>query len=370
MQNESFYKLIKPIIILLYIVIGIYAFKFVMDYVLRWVLPFIIGFLLSRMALPLRTLMINRFRMKDKLASVLATTLVLVLFLGLVVGIIFFLYQGILPFLDNLEQLYEDLSAQLSQTGDRLMEYFSSLPEALRESLEEAMKGIPRSIDFAGLIGGPLLRAAGNVPLFLLSIIATLVSAFFFVIDNKRIRNFVTKLIKPDLYTKISRTYRHLFSNLFKWLKSQTILALICAVELLIGFLILGLKHPLLLAGIIAFVDFLPVLGAGGVLIPWALIAFILGNVKLAIGLLVLYVVILMVRNLVEPHVLGQQIGMHPLLTLFSIYLGFRMYGFLGMLIVPLLFITVIQLNQWGYIRLWRDKNTDSEEEALPPDSD
>jgi predicted PurR-regulated permease PerM len=125
-----------------------------------------------------------------------------------------------------------------------------------------------------------------------------------------------------------------------------------------------------LLAGIIAFVDFLPVLGAGGVLIPWALIAFILGNVKLAIGLLVLYVVILMVRNLVEPHVLGQQIGMHPLLTLFSIYLGFRMYGFLGMLIVPLLFITVIQLNQWGYIRLWRDKNTDSEEEALPPDSD
>ena len=93
--------------------------------------------------------------------------------------------------------------------------------------------------------------------------------------------------------------------------------------------------------------------GAGTVLIPWALITLILGNFKLAISLAVLYAVILVVRNLVEPHVVAHQIGLHPLVTLMGICVGFRMFGFMGMFIVPLILLCIVKLNEWGYIRLW-----------------
>jgi len=270
-----------------------------------------------------------------------------------------------LPFFARMTDMSADISARFSATWDKILGLIDRLPPSVSESVKGALTALPQKIDFVNIIVIPLLNAAGSLPVMLLSIIATFVSTFLFVIDSRAITAFIKKAVRPSLYEKISRTCEHLFTSLFKWLKAQIILCSVCFGELLIGFLILGLEHPLLLASLICFIDFLPVLGAGTVLIPWALISLMLGNFKLAIGLAVIYIVILVVRNMLEPNVVGSQIGMHPLVTLFGIYIGFRMYGFIGMFILPLALITTIQLNRWGYIKLWDVETPPSPENEI-----
>lgn len=353
MEKQSLYKLIKPIIIIIYIILGCLAFKFMMEYVLKWIFPFIIGFLLSRMALPLGRQFEKKLKLHRKISSIAASVIVIILCL-LAVGLtVFFIYTRLVPFLAGLSETYQNAAAKITATWDRILTFIDRLPSSVADSLKNAINAMPEKIDFIKLLIVPLLNAAGSLPMLILSIIATIVSTFLFVLDNENIGEFIKKLVKPSLYEKIDRTYRHLFGTLFKWLKAQLILCSVCFTELLIGFLILRLRYAFLIALLICLIDFLPVLGAGTVLIPWALVSLALGDFSLAIGLAVIYIVILAVRNMLEPNVVGIQIGMHPLVTLFSLYVGFRMYGFLGMFFLPLVLLTLIQLNKWKYIRLW-----------------
>ncbi len=363
MEKDKIYKLIKPVVLIIYIVLGIIAFKLFVEYALKWISPFLIGYLLSRAALPLARWLCKKLKLRFKFSAFLGITVV-ILFCFVCIGIlVYFLYTWLMPFFSGLSKTYADLSVQLSASWEKLLGAFSFLPPGIRDSIEQALTNIPRNIDFVNLLVKPLLSILGNFPLMILTVIATVVSTFFFVYDDENISAFTRKLLSPALYERINRMYTHLSRSLFRWVRAQVILASICFVELLVGFLILGMKQAFLLALVIAFVDFLPILGAGTVLIPWSLISLLLGNFKHAIGLGAMYVVILLVRNTLEPNIVGQQIGMHPLVTLLGMYVGFRMFGFIGMFILPLALIMIIQLNEWGYIKLWE---TDTPQ--IPPD--
>lgn len=366
METKTVYKLIRPLIIIIYVILGVFAFRLFMEHVFRWILPFIIGFFLSRLALPLVRLLNSKLKISKRLSCITASMVVFFGCITLVGLVVFFIYIQLVPFFSDLSKLYSDVTGQLTTTWDSILVLIEKLPPHIADSVKSAIFALPEKIDFVNFLIVPIFNAAGSLPTIIFSFIAAIVSTFFFVIDNERIRDFLIKIIKPKLYEQICRTYKHLFSSLFKWIKAQLILCGICFVELLIGFLILGLRYSLLLALLISLIDFLPVLGAGTALIPWAIISLLLGNFKLAIGLAVMYIVILLVRNALEPNVLGIQIGMHPLVTLFGIYIGFRIYGFFGMFMVPLLLITIIQLNKWGYIKLWDVEKTAAVPEIIP----
>ena len=125
-------------------------------------------------------------------------------------------------------------------------------------------------------------------------------------------------------------------------------------IELTIGLSILGIENAMVVAFVIAVFDVLPVLGTGGIMIPWILISFLNSSPKLAIGLLILYLVVTIIRNIVEPKIVGNQIGLHPLLMLLCMYLGVKLFGFLGLFIMPFLILILQNLNQEGLIRLYR----------------
>ena len=113
---------------------------------------------------------------------------------------------------------------------------------------------------------------------------------------------------------------------------------------MLFGFTLLNVNYPLLLSGIVALLDFLPVLGVGIFLVPWGILAIAVGDNFLGIGLLILWVLIAVVRQLAEPHLIGGRHGVHPLLTLLSLYAGARLFGFLGLLLFPALILLLYEI--------------------------
>jgi len=199
---------------------------------------------------------------------------------------------------------------------------------------------------------GGLASAASSLPSMLISVIATIISAYFISSDYAALTNFFKTHLPASATTAILRIKQYLIMSLGRWVKAQGLLILVTFCELTVGFVILRQPFAGVLAMIIAFIDALPILGVGTVLIPWGIFALLTGNITKGITLLILYGVIAIVRNSLEPKFVGQQLGLHPLATLFCLYLGYQLFGFVGMFLLPLLAITTVQLVKWGYLPL------------------
>ena len=143
-------------------------------------------------------------------------------------------------------------------------------------------------------------------------------------------------------------------NTLFRLLKAYALLMFITFVELSVGLLILRVKGAVWLAALIAIVDILPVLGTGTVLIPWTLFELISGNFGMALGLLILYVFITVLRNILEPRLVSYQIGLNPLVTLFFMYLGLQIAGVAGMMLFPVVVMILVQLQESGHVHIWK----------------
>ena len=143
-------------------------------------------------------------------------------------------------------------------------------------------------------------------------------------------------------------------STFWKWLKAESILCLVTFCMLLIGFLYLRLDYALLTAVVVAVIDALPVLGTGTVLIPWSVFHLLLGSAPKGLALLALYAIILLVRSLLEPRLMAAQVGLPSLTALLAMYLGFCLFGVGGMLLLPVALLFVKQLQDGGFIRLWK----------------
>ena len=145
-----------------------------------------------------------------------------------------------------------------------------------------------------------------------------------------------------------------LIDTIFKMIRAHFILALIAFVEMCIGFTILGINHVLPISAFIAVLDFLPLIGAGGVLIPWGLYEVIAGQKFVGAGLLIIYIISYIVRRTLEPRVIGKQIGLNSLATIISMFVGFKIFGFTGFIIAPIIAIVIKQLNDNKKINIYR----------------
>lgn len=129
--------------------------------------------------------------------------------------------------------------------------------------------------------------------------------------------------------------YPHFTNTLLVVVRSYAIIMLLTFTELSLLFFLLGFKNGTIIAAVIAVFDIMPILGSGGIIIPWAVLSLVFGNIMQGIKLLVIYVVITVVRNYVEPKIVGAQLGIHPIITLVSMFIGLRLFGFLGLFGMP-----------------------------------
>ncbi len=230
---------------------------------------------------------------------------------------------GELPFLQKLEE---------SGLDEKILEIINTFLERTRDTLI----GI-----FGEAIPNFAILTAKKLPSAIFVTVVTVISCFYFSMDVDLVHKFIKSYLPEKTQKHIAFFKKRVLSALKKYLKAYLVIFIITFFELLAGFLILRVNYAILLALAVALVDVLPIFGTGTVLIPWAIVSLITKNYYLGFGLLLLYLAITVARQAIEPKIVGKSMGIHPLLTLVAMYLGFKLFGFLGLVLSPM-FITIL----------------------------
>lgn len=333
-----------------YTVIGVivyFVFKFLSLYLLPFVIGIVVSFLVQK---PVKVICSKTKISKGPLTIgfVVFSYLSIVAILSLIVYLIYQWLSGLvtalpemLPsFLDFIDEINISLTEALSGLPTAITDYINGIPEKLVDAVTS----------FGIILSDLALNFATSVPSFLISIIVTIVASCYIAYDYDKIILFAKKITPPKVWSILLDIKDTFFKNIFKMLKGYILLMLITFAELTIGLLLLGQNNAVLLAAIISIIDILPVLGTGAVVIPWALICLFTGNIWKALGLIVMYIIITIIRNFLEPKVIGNQVGLHPLITLLSMFCGLKLLGAVGLFGFPLTLIVLNDLYKRGKI--------------------
>lgn len=193
---------------------------------------------------------------------------------------------------------------------------------------------------------------ATKVSVFFIKMLFMIISSFFFVFDGDKIMAFFMRQLTDNGRRIVTHACANAKRILVSYSKAYLILISITFFELSVGLSLLRVPNAVPLALLISFFDILPVLGAGGILIPWAVISLALGNLGFGVGMLVLYLIITVVRQSLEPNIIGDQIGLHPIVILFCVFLGGRFFGILGIFVLPITVTIIKRLNDDKIIAL------------------
>ena len=230
------------------------------------------------------------------------------------------------------------------------LESIQLLDPALRNTLsmvlESALSALKNLVSFLSTGAVSLVSGiATGVPNLVLSLLAMIFSTIFVVGDYEQIYSFTQEYVPEGIRKIITLVRTYLTDTLFVVIRSYILIMLLTFTELSILFSVFGIQNAFLKASLIALFDVMPILGTGGIMIPWFVISFALGHTALGLKLLIIYAIVTVVRNYVEPKIVGAQLGLHPIITLVSMFVGLRLFGFWGLFGLPV-----------GISFLWKEK--------------
>ena len=344
---------------LIYIAAGAFAVWLVIKYALIWIMPFIIAFLIARLIEPAVSFLTKKFRFKRGFAAAACTMLVFAVIISLLVTVIGRIVYELSALTKDLPGLLSELGKLFKALGAKLDGYISGAPEELRGYLQSLTDGFSqKGADMLGAVTSKivsLLSAAASLsPKIVLFIFTSAVSAVFISSGYREAAGFLFRQIPQRHHATMRDIKSDFFSTIGKWVKAELMLSGITFVHVLAAFFVMRIEFAFLLALLVAAVDALPVFGAGSVLVPWALLSAITGDFRRALMLGITFAVIMIIRNIMEPKLIGGQIGLPPIATLFAMYIGFCTFGVLGMAFFPVGLMMLKQLNDKGYVRLWK----------------
>lgn len=352
-------------------------FKYLFWPVAPFLLSFFFAMLIQR---PLRWLT-NKTHGKGRgIWSVVLVLLSIAIILIPIILLIGNLLGELREFISYLIGQLSDFPKFLADLQEVLLKTLSFLPDniysAAAQKITELISALSTDFDLSALgltsdtvkntistgVTG-IYNVARNVPSAVLGIVIGIIAWILFAKDYRSVVNFI-QLQLPDNKKNLLVEIKQVFSNtILKMVKAYLLIMFITFCELSLGFTILSIagimsnSYIYLIALGICIFDILPVAGSGGILIPWAIVSLIMGNTAQAIGLIVIYVVITVVRQYIEPKIVGDSLGVNPLITLAGLYFGLKLFGVLGMFIVPILIMTIKAFNDTGRISLWKTMN-------------
>lgn len=320
----------------LYGVCGLLLYFF-LPKLLIWFLPFLIAYFLSFIAFNLANFAEKRFKIPGKLARLISFFLILTIVGGLLTLLV-------MKIANELNMLIKDLPSYVERIKNIPQNLSNILPEDIVRALENALNDL--DVEQIKGFGTKLLPAIGNfalsVPTKIIFVIVTLLSTFYMTYDRESVDGFMRSLVPKKYKAAMFLAKRKIFSAIGGYIRAQLLLMCINFVILTVGLYLFRVKFALALAFLIAVFDALPIFGVGTIMVPWAIITIINGNIALGIYLLLLWGTTFLTRQILEPKIVSSQIGLHPLLTIISMYVGFQMIGILGMIIFPILTLVTI----------------------------
>lgn len=332
-MSDTTKRVLSLILKAVLIALGLFLFLKLIGYSV----PFLVAFILASLIEPMVRILKKYLRIPRKLGSVISILLVLGVIgtlLGLLINRLVYevrnIYEMISATSDTISAVFNDLMLRLNLL-------YIQLPTEVSDAVDKTISELGT---YAQQLLGPIakgtLLVAFSLPQALIFIIVTVMATYFMSSDKHAINRFLDKQIPATWLTRTKHVLGTMFKALFGWLCAQGFLMMLTFTEVMLGLLFIGVHNALFIAVLVAIVDILPILGTGTVLIPWGIISIAVGNVPAGLKLLGLYLFILIVRQMIEPKLVGSQIGIHPLLTLFSMYTGLQMLGVSGILVGPL----------------------------------
>lgn len=247
-------------------------------------------------------------------------------------------YQNtVLPMIEQISDWIESVAAQFDP----------SFVEVVQNAFTQISTTLSNNVaDFSATALSWASSFLTNIPSMILNVVLTVVSSFYLAADFEKISAYCREHLPEKWLTVIRNVRQTLHSTFGIYLRSYTLIFLMTWGELFLGFFLLGVPHLPLVSLLVALCDILPILGTGTVLIPWAIIAALLGYYPMAVGVGILYLVITIIRNTVEPKLVGKQIGLHPLLTLISMVVGLSLFGIIGLFGLPVTLSILIRMHE------------------------
>ena len=336
------------------LVLALLALRYGVLPILSLLSPFVLALVLSWLLNP----PVRWLQKKLSVSRGVITMALLVLVFGVVGGVLWALSWMAVEQVQALFLNWETVVDGMVSSLDRVLEWLGGLSELIPgnaytagERLGQLLENWVRDIDVSGWLRMVADRApslVGQVSAFVVATIVFLMATYFITADYPRLRFFITDRV-PAPARSFCSDVRRIFMEAFGgYLKSQLIISFVVFIILALGFFAIGQPYGLLLALGFAVLDFIPIIGSGTVMVPWAVVDIIVGDYTHAVQLMVIWGIIALFRRLGEPKILGDQTGLSPILSLVGIYVGMLVGGVLGMIVGPLLLLVLINLAKLG----------------------
>lgn len=339
-------NLLTAVAVLLFLV-------FALPRILGYFFPFVCGFVLSLIANPVVRFLEKKIKIKRKYGSVLMIVAVIGAVVLVCYGVISALATGLESFAAYLPTMYENAGIELNEAANHLQVILDRIPFTQNidlNELGESLGGYVTELLSGG--GEPTFGAIGDIakriPDILFGVVIGLLATYFFIADRDKLVSLLERHVSQSFRENVSRIWRQIVKAVGGYFEAQLKIMVIIYIVIWIGLAILDVNYAWLIGFGIAFLDMLPVFGAGAVLWPWALIKLFSGNYMTALGMMVLYAIALTVHQIVQPKLIGDSVGMDPFAALFFMYIGYRISSVVGMIVAIPVGMILINLYEVG----------------------
>ena len=332
----------KIFIILLVMIFIIISYKFIVFYT-----PFLIAYIVSLLLEPFIKKLAEKTKLTRKVSSIIVLVFVFSLILGLILWLLFSIFSEANNLLSGLNQVFEKSVSFISECSN----YFDKfkISEEVKHLLQTSSIDIlNRGISILRDVLDKVISFITEIPTIFIYIIITILATYFITSDKFYILDRMEYHLPHKWMKQMVKYSKDITKALGGYLKAEIILIFVSFIIVLIGlyifkFIGMTIKYPILMAFLIMFVDALPILGSGTIMIPWGIFEIINKNNSLGFSILGLYVTTLLVRQVLEPKIVSSKLGIHPIVTLIAMYTGFKIIGILGLLLGP---VTIIILKK------------------------
>lgn len=329
------------------------AVIFLLPRVIFFFMPFVVGWLIALIAGPLVHFFEHRIKLKRKIGSAFVIVSVIALVVLLLYFVSSWLIEQVAGLIGALPEMWSGMKSDLDDIGHKFGALFSKLPTDVGLKFTDTAGQIGEYLgDFFGKLSMPTIEAAGSfarrLPSVFIGVIMALLSAYFFVAERNIISDWFRRHMPAAALLQYRAMRRSLKKSVGGYLKAQLKIEVWMYLLLVIGLGLLKVNYFALIALVIAFLDFLPFFGTGTVLIPWAVIKVLTGDYKMAVWLLIIWGAGQLARQLIQPKIVGDSIGVPPLPTLLLLYIGYKIGGIVGMILAVPLGLLIYTMYQEG----------------------
>ena len=328
-------------------------FRYLVPPLLSLFMPFVLALVVSWLLNPLVRLLQKRLGLSRGFLSLLLILLAFAAAGGLFFALGHSLFTEIRSLLDNWEVVWQSLQGGVTAVGDWLDRVLAYLPQEVTDFIDSSLDRIWEAVnrwvgDAMPLVGNWAGNFAMSIPSFVVALIVFILGTYFITADYPHYRFLLTDKLPQGARRFFSHIRTTALGAFAGYVRAEILISIVVFFILLVGFFALGQSYAVLLALALAVLDFIPIIGSGTIMVPWAVVDLITGNWFHALGLMVVWGIICVFRRVAEPKFVGSQTGLSPILSLISMYVGMKLAGVLGMILGPILCLVALNICRTG----------------------